>query len=328
MIPLAGFLFCSLIIIVSGSKLSKYGDRIANLTGLGKAWIGLIVMASVTSLPELITGISAVTLVNDPDLAAGDIFGSCIFNLFILSVLDAFMKKPVTSLVKSSHIIAGAISIILITFAAIGIILKDQISTFGWVSGVTPLIVMVYLISIFLIHKFEQKNADSSSGEAISKGGSHELRKVILLYSLNAVIVIAAAIFLPYYGNQIATQAGLSSTFFGTFMVATSTSLPELVVCISALRMGSVDLAVGNLFGSNIFNVFILAVDDVFYTNGSIFSDIDQNHLISILTLIIMTAVTSVGLLFKASKKRFLLATDTFIILILYLSLMYFLANA
>jgi cation:H+ antiporter len=328
MIPLAGFLLCSLIIVISGTRLSKYGDRIANLTGLGKAWIGLIVMASVTSLPELITGISAVTLVNDPDLAAGDIFGSCIFNLFILSVLDAFMKKPITSTVKSSHIIAGAISIILITIAAIGIILQEQIPAIGWISAITPLIGLVYLISIILIHKFEQKNADSSSGEAINKEGSHELRKAILLYALNALIVIVAAIFLPYFGNKIAVQAGISSTFFGTFMVATSTSLPELVVCISALRMGSVDLAVGNLFGSNIFNIFILAVDDAFYTNGSIFSNIDQDHLISILTVIIMTAVTTVGLLFKAATKKFLLATDTFIIFILYLSLMYFLARA
>ena len=84
---IAGFLACAVIIIYSGSKLSFYGDKIANLTGLGKAWIGLILMAAVTSLPELITGISSVVIVDAPNLAAGDIFGSCMFNLLILSVL-------------------------------------------------------------------------------------------------------------------------------------------------------------------------------------------------------------------------------------------------
>ena len=92
-IDILGFTACSSIIIFSGSKLSIYGDKIAEITGLGKAWLGLILMASVTSLPELITGISAVSIINAPDLAAGDIFGSCMFNLLILSVLDARIKK-------------------------------------------------------------------------------------------------------------------------------------------------------------------------------------------------------------------------------------------
>ncbi|MEZ4822508.1 MAG: hypothetical protein R2942_08840 [Ignavibacteria bacterium] len=86
-------MFCSAAIVYAGIKLSFYGDRIAEQTGLGKAWIGLIMMASITSLPELITGISSVAIVNAPDLAAGDIFGSCVFNLFILSILDVLLKN-------------------------------------------------------------------------------------------------------------------------------------------------------------------------------------------------------------------------------------------
>ena len=61
------------MIIYSGTKLAIYGDAIAEKTGMGKAWFGLVLMASVTSLPELITGISAVVIVDVPDLAVGDI---------------------------------------------------------------------------------------------------------------------------------------------------------------------------------------------------------------------------------------------------------------
>jgi len=95
-----GFTICAAIIIYSGTQLSYYGDKIAELTGLGRAWVGLILMSSVTSLPELITGISSVAIVNAPNLAAGDIFGSCVFNLLILSILDARGNIPLLSAVK------------------------------------------------------------------------------------------------------------------------------------------------------------------------------------------------------------------------------------
>ena len=127
-----GFIVCSLAIVYAGMKLSVYGDRIAELTGLGNAWIGLILMASITSLPELITGISSVAILNAPDLAAGDIFGSCVFNLLILSVLDALHKKPVFSLVRNTHVFAGACAIILITISGLGILLADEIPVIGF----------------------------------------------------------------------------------------------------------------------------------------------------------------------------------------------------
>lgn len=318
-----GFAVCSATIVFAGTRLSQYGDRIAELTGIGKAWIGLIVMASVTSLPELITGISSVTFVNAPNLAAGDIFGSCVFNLLILSVLDAFMKKPLTSIVKSSHILAGSFGILLISIAGIGLLFPSLFPVVGWVSVNTFMIFAIYLIAIWLIFKFEQKNsAATPTAASESHTAAPALKKTLLLYGLNALVVVAAALFLPYLGEIIALESGLGNTFFGTLFIAATTSLPELVVSISAIRMGSVDMAVGNLFGSNIFNIFILGIDDLFYTNGSIYSDICSNHLLSIFVVIMMTAVAAIGLLFKAEHKKLLLAFDTLIIFLLYAALM------
>jgi len=87
------FIICSAVIVVSGSRLSRYGDVIAEKTGIGGAWIGLILMASITSLPELITGISSVAIVNVPDIALGDVMGSCVYNLAILAVMDILNKE-------------------------------------------------------------------------------------------------------------------------------------------------------------------------------------------------------------------------------------------
>ena len=323
-----GFIACAAVIIYSGTKLSYYGEKISDLTGMGKAWVGLILMASVTSLPELITGISSVAIVKAPDLAAGDIFGSCVFNLLILSVLDARNQKPLFSLVKSSHIVAAIFGIILLMVAGIAIHLSAEIPSILWMSSFTFLLFAIYIVAVWGIFKYEHAALIESPPSTVPHSGSRsaELRKAIGAYAMNALIVIGAAVFLPYFGQHIAAYTGLGNTFFGTLFIAAATSLPELVVSLAALRMGALDMAVGNLLGSNVFNMFILGIDDVFYREGSLFKSISSSHLLSVFVTIIMTAVVGLGLLFKPKKKQFwLLSLDTFIILFLYLALITYL---
>jgi cation:H+ antiporter len=323
-----GFLVCATIIIYGGTKLSFYGGKIADLTGMGKAWVGLILMASVTSLPELITGMSSVIIVKAPNLAAGDIFGSCVFNLLILSVLDSRIKQPLFSMVKSSHIVAAIFGIILLTVAGMAIYLSNEIPSVLWISGFSFVLFGVYLVSIWGIFYYEHTTLNETPRieTPIISSNVAELKKVIGYYALHALIVIGAAIFLPYFGGHIATHTGLGNAFFGTLFIAATTSLPELVVSLTALRMGSLDMAVGNLLGSNVFNMFVLGIDDVFYREGSLFRDISSSHLLSVFFTIIMTAVVVLGLLFKPKKKQlWLLSLDTFIIALLYMTLMTYL---
>jgi len=324
-----GFSACAAVIIYSGTKLAKYGDKIADLTGMGKAWVGLILMASVTSLPELITGISAVAIVHAPDLAAGDILGSCVFNLLILSILDARIKKPLFSMVKSSHIVAAIFGIILLTVAGMAIFLSHEIPSVLWISSFTFALFGIYLIAVWGIFKYDHAALIESPPPitvAESPSRTADLKKTIGGYAINALIVIAAAVFLPYFGEPIASHTGLGNSFFGTLFIAAATSLPELVVSLAALRMGSLDIAVGNLLGSNVFNMFILGVDDVFYRGGSLFKAISPSHLLSVLITIIMTAVVGLGLLFKPKKKKvWHFSIDTFILIILYAALIIYL---
>lgn len=295
---------------------------------MGKAWVGLILMASVTSLPELITGISSVAIVKAPDLAAGDIFGSCVFNLLILSVLDARNKKPLFSLVKSSHIVAAIFGIILLMVAGMAIYLSDEIPSVLWMNSFTFILFAIYIVAVWGIFKYEHASLVESPPSAVlhSASRSADLKKAIGKYAINALIVIGAAVFLPYFGENIASQTGLGDSFFGTLFIAAATSLPELVVSLAALRMGAMDMAVGNLLGSNVFNMFILGIDDVFYKEGSLFKAISPSHLLSVFITIIMTAVVGLGLLFKPKKKQlWLLSLDTFIIVLLYLALIIYL---
>ena len=95
-----------------GHLSSKYGDVIAEKTGLGRTWVGVILMASVTSLPELVTGISSATIFNVPDIAAGDVLGSCMFNILILAIDDLFYTKgPTLSHVSANHLVSSSAAI-------------------------------------------------------------------------------------------------------------------------------------------------------------------------------------------------------------------------
>ncbi len=98
-----------------------------------------------------------LAIVNAPNLAAGDVFGSCVFNLFILSILDVLLKKPISSIVRSTHVFAGAWEIILITLSGFSILLSDVLPIIGWISIMTPVIFAVYFLSIWLISNLKLK---------------------------------------------------------------------------------------------------------------------------------------------------------------------------
>lgn len=136
-------------------------------------------------------------------------------------------------------------------------------------------------------------------------------KTAVLNYLGNAIVVIIAAVFLPEIGEGIAARTGLGQTFVGNIFIALSTSLPEVVVSVSALRMDAVDLAIGNLFGSNVFNIFILAMDDIFLLKGHILDYAGPNQIISALSAIMMTTIAIIGLTCRAEKKNLFLAWDS-----------------
>lgn len=317
-IDISLFLGCATLIFLSGKKLSHYGDIIAEKSGLGKIWVGLLLMATVTSLPELITGISSVRLVGSPDLAVGNVLGSCVFNLAILSLLDALIpKEPLFTKVEQSQVLAATLGTLLLALVGISLFLDDVI-IIGWIGLMSFIFIIVYLTSIKLLHSFSTRAYDPAKVVS-GAGDKHELRNAIQWYSAHAIIVIAASLILPIFAENIALKSGLGETFIGTLLLAASTSLPEMAISINAIRMGSIDIAVGNLFGSNIFNVLTLAIDDLVYTEGDLLKVASESHIISIFSTIIMTSIAVVGLTFRAKKKRFILAFDTLAILLVYL---------
>jgi cation:H+ antiporter len=321
MILWLGFIVCTLVIVFSGARLSKYGDIIAEKTGLGRAWIGVVLMASVTSLPELATGISSVTYADVPNIAIGDVLGSCVFNILIFAILDALYRiKPISAKAHQGNVLSAGFGILLICIVATSLFLGKYISPLGWIGPYSLFFVVIYFIAMRLVFSYEKRQISAFMKEKTVEFRYKDIatKTAIVNYSVNAVVVIIAATFLPKIGKGIAETTGLGQTFVGNIFIALSTSLPEVVVSITAIKIDAIDLAIGNLFGSNIFNIFILAIDDIFFIKGPLLSFANPNHIISALSAIAMTTIAIVGLTYRAERKPLFLAWDSIGIVTVY----------
>jgi cation:H+ antiporter len=315
------FMACTAAIVYSGVQLSKYGDIIAEKTGLGRTWIGVVLMASVTSLPELATGISSVTYAGVPDIAVGDVLGSCVFNMLILALLDAVHRPmPISTKAHHGHVLSAGFGILLLGVAAVSLLAENMLPRLGWIGTYTLMIMAIYFVAMRMIYFSEKKQLAEFVKEMAVELRYKQVstKNAVVNYAANAIVVIGAAMFLPGIGEGLAESTGLGQSFVGNVFIAFSTSLPEVVVSFAAVRMNAVDLAIGNLFGSNIFNIFILGLDDFFFVEGPLLSFVNKSHWISALSAIVMTAIAIIGLTYRAEKKRLFIAWDSVGILIVY----------
>jgi cation:H+ antiporter len=315
------FMLLAAAIFFSGVRIARYGDVIAEKTGLGRTWVGSVLIGTTTSLPELTTGISSVTYAAAPDIVMGNVAGACLFNLLLLAVIDLFQgPKPLSSVVYKGHVLSSTVGILLASVVSVALLIGQRSASLLWVSPYSLLIAAVYFVAMKLGYAHEKRRAAQMFEvlKADEQYGAISSRQAWLYFSFYAAITVAASIFLPSTAVEVARQTGLGQTIVGTLFVALSTTLPELVVSISATRSGAIDLAVGNIFGSNIFNFLILAVSDFFFIQGPLFAFVAPRHIFSLVSIIAMIAVSVIGLTYRAEKKLFLLSFDSFVIFLIY----------
>ena len=291
-------------ILVSASQLTKNADIIAFKTGLGRSFVGVVLLATATSLPELATGVSSVLSIGGAggaDLAAGDAFGSNLFNLLIIGLLDLMWRKgPILSSLGSAPALVGVLSVVVIALGGMGIVIHQNMTLAEtWpISPVSVVLIVVFLAALFAIFK-EEQGADSYEEQNIYASAS--LTRASLVYGISALIVVVAAYFLAHTGDSLADKIGWEKSFMGTQFLALSTSLPELAASIAAIRIMAPELAITNLLGSNLFNMgFVLFLDDVAYTDGPLWSVASPVHSVTAIIAILMTTAVLVPVISKA----------------------------
>ena len=306
------FVLCLVIILFAGTKAVRYGDAIAEKTGLGRIWIGLLLLAALTSMPELVTGVSAAALVGSSDLAVGTLFGSCAINLAILALLDILHRRtPLLNEASSAHMLSAGWGILLIAIAAGGIFAGQRFSglSLGWMGLPSIIIFIVYLVALWQIFRFERSHQPSSPQASSAQYEGISARTVYLRFTLAAMAVIGAGIWLSFIGDEIALVTGWSASFVGSLFLAISSSAPELVVSIAALRLGAPDMAIADILGSNMFNIAIVAPVDLAYRRGPVLSLASSSHLATAATVVMMSLVVIAGVRFRQKRKTFAVAS-------------------
>jgi cation:H+ antiporter len=307
------FVATAVVIVLAGVRLARYGDVLGEKTGLGRSWIGVVLLAATTSLPELFTGFGSTALAALPDIALGDVLGSCMFNLLILSLMDAIQPEPISARAHQGHALSMGFGLVLIGVAGIGLVADHRLPAIGWIGLYTPALIALYFVAMRVIFAHERHRRAQETQEVAQELQYAEttLRSALVQYSLAAVAVIAAALWLPQLGAELARQTGLGEAFVGSLFIAITTSLPEIVVSLAAVRIGALDLGIGNVLGSNLFNLLILGLDDVLYRQGPLMADAGASHSISIVAIVMMYGLFLIGLTYKVMTKRFVVAWDT-----------------
>jgi cation:H+ antiporter len=317
------FLFCLALIGFSGFCLSRHADVLAEKTGLGRTWMGLVLLAFITSLPEGATGISAVLWVNAPDITVGDLLGSCVFNLLILAMVDLFHPPgPVLSVADRGHILAASLGTVMLGVVIMGV-LSPRGLTLAHAGLSAPVLLITYFVAmrVLFLYQLRDREAYLAQHEEKLMYEDVSLNSTLVKFGLHALVVAGAGFFMPRVAEDMAHLMGWHQSMVGTIFVAASTSLPEMVVTFGALRLGAVDLAVGNLFGSNVVNLGLLGLMDLLYVKGPILKMVSSQHIGTAVMAIVMTGIASAEMMYRPHKKTLRwMSLGAFLLIFLYVS--------
>ena len=316
------FLSAAVVIVVAGAVLTQCGDVIATRTKLGGLLVGTILIAGATSLPELGVNIASVRR-GDADLAVGDLLGASLINLLILAVLDLtrYSRGQMLSKRSANHALGATSCIALTAITALFIMLGPQLGELEiWRVGPGPIVLLIgYLGCLRLIHRGRQA-ADIRVGEERAIWPPF-LRKLSLKGAIGGYVVAGAAIlaaapFLSRAAGNLAEQTGLGGTFFGSTFVALSTTLPEVVATVTAVRIRALDMAMGNIFGSICFNMVVLLPLDVAF-DGSLLTAASPSHAYTAMCVILVTSVVILSQLYPVERKKPFLEPDALLAIML-----------
>lgn len=320
------FLLSGSLVVGAGLLLARFAQTIERETSLGGVWVGAILLAGATSLPELVTSVTS-GLLQVPDIGAGNLFGSTLLNLMVLAVLDLVDGRcSILTKVGPGHILSATLGMTLSAVAAISILARLDIGV-AHIGFDTIFLLLAYLFAIFLMGRFQKRAQERSlpQDETSSPGRSRRMVWVYLGFGLSAAGVMIGGSLLVGSAEDLARVTGLGTTFVGSTMVALVTSLPELVIGFALVIRGALDIAVGNILGSNLMNMAMLIVIDASYLPGRVLSQVSPVHALTGLGGLILTSIAVVGLIYRSERNYAGLGPDTALMVGAYLIISYLL---
>ncbi len=275
------FLFLAGLTVFLSFKLSYYADLLNKTTNISGVFIGGILLAGITSLPEFVTCLSSIFL-NNPYLAIGDILGSNFFNIAMMCLFDIlFIKTMFYNYTKNKYYIIYLLLIInyFIMYLFMGGIFNLELFNIGIPSFIIIISYIIYL----------KKAQEKDSKKEIIKTKEHVLLKFLFV----GILMVIVSIFLTLIVNLIADKnPNVASSFIGAILLGITTSMPEVITFIALIKMKSFDLALSDIIGSNLFNLLILAIGDIFLKNKEIYYFVDKESMFLLIFGLILTILS------------------------------------
>lgn len=313
-----------LVVAYAATRLVRYVDAIASRTHIGQAFAGMLLLGGVTSLPELATAGTAAASGNAL-LTINDLLGSASFNLVLLAVGDlVYGRGALTSIAgKPATLMQGTLGMILLAGVGLSIALSDfALPLVG--AGIFSLLLAAACVQALRIsRRFETADTwrlatavpdEPATGDQLQMGN-------LLLSALAiaaAVAILIGGATLATTADAIAEKTGLGGSIIGFTLLALSTSLPELASVLAALKLGRYQLAIGDIFGTNLFNILILFVADLFYREGALLNAAGTFEVVASALAVVLTGVFMVGLLERRNRTVWRMGTDSALVLLIY----------
>ena len=309
------FLATAAVVVLAGTRLSIYGDALGDRTGLGSGLVGLVFLAAVTSLPELVVSLTSVIQASDlaqgADLATGNMLGSNVFNLLILAfVVLLFPRKFDPTRLDSPHTDTTVYGLVMLGLFAAAFLATQagELLIPGLRCSWPTLALPAAYIFILLREHRQQSGGETEAGHLPAEDQLAHLPagRFYSVLGFLCLLIIGGGIVLSLLGSRMALPPeqggfGLEASLIGTIFLAISTSLPELVISFASVRMGFLDMAVGNVLGSNLFNLLIIFVADVALRGGSLLKHASANHWTSVGLILLLTLLA--GRLLRTKKR-------------------------
>jgi cation:H+ antiporter len=318
---LALFAAAAALVWFTGTRIARYADAIAEKTGIGREVLGIVLLGGVTSLPELGVA-STAALAGHPALSVNDLLGSAALNVVIIALADAALGRgAITSVLASPGVLLQGVLGIVLLAVVVAATMTLPLPLAG-ASAWTWLLVAGYAASVWIIARSHSKQAWSAARRRREPPPKREppgaLRPLLVRTALAGAAVLAGGFVLAKTGEALAAQTGLGTSFVGAVLLAASTSLPEVSTVLSAVRLKRYEMAVSDVFGTNLFNVTIIFIVDLLYDGGPVLAEVGRFAGFGALLAILLTAVYLAGMIERRDKTVLRMGFDSFAALVLY----------
>lgn len=311
----------------AGIRLPEVAADLGRRTGMGQAFAGMLLLGGITSLPELATTTSAA--VSLPDLALNNAMGSVAFNVVLLAIADAALGgRALTGiLVKSVTLLQGVLGMLLLCAAAILLTIGDvALPAFGVGIG-SSLLFLLCIGAMWISGRYENRSTwavidppQPGEREEQVKISPRSSGMLVARLAFLALLILVGGVVLSQTGGAIAERTGLGTGLVGMVLLAAATSLPEVSTVTVASRAGQHELAVGDVFGANLFNVAMIFIIDAVSLGEPVLGTGTSFEIVAALLGAIMIGVFVVGLLERADRTVLRVGYDSAAVLLIYAS--------